>query len=198
MGLAERTIGTVGDRPSGGRYTEPAIHMHWITPPLVLAQVVLAWVMLSLPDKAPNAGQLFSLHKSLGLTIWLLVLARLAWRFTHPAPPEGANVPRWMTWASHANHWLLYLVLFAMPISGFVLSATGPYGVKFWGLPLPKLPQDEGLHKLAELGHWTAQWVLYALVLLHAGATAWHVVVRRDGVLQRMLPAQTHADPRPM
>lgn len=195
---AEQTGATVGDRPSGGRYTDLAIHLHWITPPLVLAQVVLAWVALSMPDGAPNAGQLFSLHKSLGLTIWLLVLARLAWRFLHPPPAEGGNIPGWMRIVSKANHWLLYLVLFAMPISGYVLSATGKYGVSFWGLPLPKLPPSESLHKLAELGHWTAQWVLYTLVLLHAAATAWHVAVRRDGVLQRMLPAQSHADPRPM
>ena len=198
MATTERGAGAVGDRPSGGRYTDLAIHLHWITPPLVLAQVVLAWVALSLPDNAPNSGQLFSLHKSLGLTIWLLVLARLVWRALNPPPAEGANIPGWMRAASKVSHWLLYLVLFAMPISGYVLSATSKYGVSFWGLPLPKLPPSESLHNLAEFGHSAAQWVLYALVLLHAGATAWHVAVRRDGTLQRMLPAQTHADPRPM
>lgn len=186
---------TLADAPSGRRYTEPAIHLHWITPPLVLAQVVLAWVMLSLPDKAPNAGALFSLHKSLGLTIWLLILLRLVWRFTHPAPPAGPEIPRWQERLGQANHWLMYLVLFAMPISGFVMSATGPYGVSFWGLPLPKLPPNKALHDAAELGHSAAQWALYALVLLHAAATAYHVAVRRDGTLTRMLPAQTRADP---
>ncbi len=189
---------TMGDAPSGRRYTEPAIHLHWITPPVVLAQVVIAWVMISLPDKAPLGGQLFSLHKSLGLTLWLLVLARLAWRFTHPAPHPGRETPRWIDLAGKANHWLMYLVLFGMPISGFVLSATGPYGVKFWGLPLPKLPQNEALHNLAETAHWAAQWALYALVLTHVAATVYHVAVRRDGTLQRMLPAQTRADPDPL
>ena len=183
------------DAASGRRYTGVAMALHWITPPVLLAQVVLAWVFLSMPENAPAGGTLIKLHKSIGLTIWLLIVARLAWRWTHPAPKPGPSASRVLETLGVVNHWLMYLVLFAMPISGFVLSATGKYGVKFWGLPLPKLPPNQALHDLAELGHWTAQWALYALVLLHIAAAAYHVVFRRDGLLERMLPAQTKADP---
>ncbi len=183
------------DAPSGRRYTAPAQLLHWITPPVVLAQVAIAWVMLSLPNTAGQKGLLFDLHKSIGVTIWLLIALRLAWRFTHPAPPAGREMPAWQHWAGVANHWLMYLVLFAMPISGYVMSAMGPHGVHVWGLPLPSLPKVEAIAKLAYLGHSTAQWALYALVLLHVAATVYHVAVRKDGTLQRMVPAQTHADP---
>ena len=190
-------MSTVADAPDGGRYTEVAQHLHWLTPPIVAAQVAIAWVMLSLQDKNPTSGLLFSLHKSIGVTIWLLIAVRLAWRFTHPAPPAGRAMPRWLDVVGHINHWLMYLVLFAMPISGYVMSAMGKHGVQFWGLPLPSLPHVDAIAKLAALGHSTAQWALYALVLLHVAATAYHVAVRRDGLLQRMIPAQTHADPLP-
>ena len=128
-------MSTVAHAPDGRRYTEVAQHLHWLTPPIVATQVVIAWVRL------------------------------------------------------------MYLVLFAMPISGYVMSAMEPYGVSFWGLPLPKLPKVEVIHKLAETGHYAAQWALYLLVLLHLAAAAFHVAVRRDGLLQRMIPAQVSADP---
>lgn len=191
------TDATIYDAPSGRRYTELAQHLHWLTPPIVLAQVAIAWVMLSLPDTAGQKGVLFGLHKSIGVTIWLLVAGRLAWRFTHPAPPAGPEMPHWMDAVGRVNHWLMYAVLFAMPISGYVMSAMGPHGVQVWGIPLPSLPKVDAIAKLAYLGHSLAQWALYALVALHLTATVYHVAVRRDGTLQRMIPAQTHADPLP-
>ena len=197
MATTASNAATTWDAPDGRRYTEVAQLGHWLTPPLVLAQVAIAWVMLSLPASAPQGGFLFSLHKSVGITIWLLVALRLTWRFTHPAPPAGPDMPRWLDVVGRTNHWLMYLVLFAMPISGYVMSAMGRHGVQFWGLPLPSLPRVEAIAKLAALGHSVAQWALYALVLLHVAATVYHVAVRRDGLLQRMVPAQTHADPLP-
>ena len=167
MSTTVRSDAAIYDAPDGRRYTEVAQHLHWITPPIVLAQVAVAWVM------------------------------RLTWRFTHPAPPPGPEMPRWLHLVGVTNHWLMYLVLFAMPISGYVMSAMGKHGVQFWGLPLPSLPHVDAIAKLEALGHWTAQWALYARVLLHVAATAYHVAVRRDGLLQRMIPAQTHADPLP-
>ncbi len=197
MATTARSDATTYDAPDGRRYTELAQHLHWITPPIVLAQVAIAWVMLSLPQTAPQGGFLFGLHKSIGITIWLLIALRLTWRFTHPAPPPGPEMPRWLHLVGVTNHWLMYLVLFAMPISGYVMSAMGKHGVQFWGLPLPSLPHVDAIAKLAAFGHSTAQWALYALVLLHVAATAYHVAVRRDGLLQRMIPAQTRADPLP-
>ena len=94
MSTTVRNDPTPYDAPDGRRYTELAQHLHWITPPIVLAQVAIAWVMLSLPPTAPQGGFLFGLHKSIGITIWLLIALRLTWRFTHPAPPPGPEMPR--------------------------------------------------------------------------------------------------------
>ena len=197
--MASSTLDTsrMADAPNGRRYTEVAQHLHWITAALAFSVVPVAWVMTHLPEHSPLQGTLFDLHKSLGLTIWLLVVSRLIWRFTHPAPALGPHMPRWMALASKASHWLIYLLFFAMPISGFTTSSAGGHGVKFWGLPLPSLPHDEALAKIAGTGHVLSSYAVYALIALHLAATAWHVVVRRDGVLERMIPAQTHADPTP-
>ena len=90
----------IADAPDGRRYTGVAQTLHWLTPPIVLAQVAIAWVMLSLPPSAPQGGFLFGLHKSVGITIWLLVALRLTWRFTHPAPPPGPDMPAALHWAA--------------------------------------------------------------------------------------------------
>ena len=103
--------------------------------------------------------------------------------------------PAAIQWAAKISHWLLYAVLFGMPVSGYVMSAASGYGVAWFGLPLPSLPRDKALVDLADKAHATGQWALYALVALHVLATGWHLWVRRDAVLSRMFPAQTHAPP---
>lgn len=191
----EGGFGQTCDLPSGRRYTELAQHLHWITAGLAAAILPVAWVMTNLPEHSPKAPFLYDLHKSLGLTLWLLIVARLVWRLTHPAPSLGPKTPRWMDALSKISHWLLYLAFFAMPISGTVMSEAGGHGVRFWGLPLPSFPRNDAVAEVAMRLHNTGQWAVYALVLLHVAATAYHVVVRRDGVLQRMVPPQTRGDP---
>lgn len=169
------------ESPDGRRYTGAAQLLHWLTPPLVLAQVAVAWVMLSLPAANLQDARMFALHKSIGITVWLLIALRLTWRLTHPALKAGPEMPHGLDMAGRATHWLMYLVLFAMPISGYVSSAMGPHGVAFWGLPLPSLPHVDAVAKAAGVGHVVASYALYALVTLHVAATAYHVAVRRDG-----------------
>ena len=146
MTTAEDAKRTLADAPSGRRYTEPAIHLHWITPPLVLAQVVLAWVMLCrCRTNAPNAGFLFGLHKSLGLDDLAADprAARLAVHAPRAGPrPRDAAVDG--VWAGKANHWLMYLVLFGMPISGFVMSAHRPLRRQLLGRAPAQAPGQRG------------------------------------------------------
>lgn len=183
------------DLPSGRRYTELAQALHWITAAFAVALLPVAWVMTSVARDDPARGRLYDLHKSLGLTIWLLMLVRLSWRFTHPAPALGPSTPRWVDWSSKASHWAIYAAFLIMPVTGFTTSSAGGHGVRFWGVPLPSLPRDEALSRAAGELHDTGAWIVYALLLLHVAATAWHVGVRRDGVLQRMIPSQTRGDP---
>ena len=182
-----------GPSPPPGRYDGLAQAAHWITAALAAAVLPLAWVAAALPREAAAKGQLFVLHKSVGLTIFALVAFRILWRAWRPAPPDP-RTPRAIALIARINHWLLYAVFIVMPVSGYLLSAfrgrATPY---FWLFPIPGLAENEDLHKLFERVHLVGQWALYALVLLHLVGVVWHVAVRRDGVLDRMLPAQRRA-----
>ncbi len=108
---------------TGARYGGVAIGLHWLVAALVLGQLALGWWMLDLPKSPPGlrAGW-FNFHKSIGLTIGLLMLARLWWRARHPAPTLPASVPRWQILAAKANHAGLYACLLLMPLSGYLGS----------------------------------------------------------------------------
>ena len=159
---------------------------------MMFAVIPLAWVMVNMPRTAPSREWLYTLHKSVGITILMLVAVRLAWRAWHPAPLLPDRIARWERQMAHASHWLLYAILIGMPISGYVLSATGAVGVPYFGLfKLPALPRDQAVNEAARWLHAAVgQWLVYALIVLHVFATAWHAAVRRDGVLDRMLPEQ--------
>ena len=174
------------------RYSGAMQAFHWATAALMFAILPLAWVMVSLPDDAAGRGLLYTLHKSVGVTILALVAVRLAWRATRPVVPrELPGMPRWMALAGHANHWLLYAILFAMPVSGYVMSSASGHPVSYFGLfTLPGLPLNKAMAGVGRTAHLLVQWAVYALVALHLLATAWHVAVRRDGLLARELPAQ--------
>ena len=174
------------------RYSGAMQAFHWLTAALMFAILPLAWVMVSLPDDAAGRGLLYTLHKSVGVTILALVAVRLAWRSSRPVvPPVQPGTPGWMATAGRANHWLLYAILFAMPVSGYVMSSAGGHPVSYFGLfTLPSLPLNKAAAGAALTVHLLVQWAVYALVALHLLATAWHVAVRRDGLLARELPAQ--------
>ncbi|MCJ2068775.1 cytochrome b [Methylobacterium sp. J-030] len=171
------------------RYNPVSQALHWLTAALALAVLPLAWVAISLPP-APAKGNLFVLHKSVGLTILAIVVLRIVWRMFRPAPPDP-KAPRLLTLIGRVNHYLLYAIFLIMPISGYLLSAfSGRDTPYFWLFTIPGLTKDEGPQKIAESIHLVGQWFVYALVLLHIAGTAWHLIIRRDGLLERMLPVQ--------
>lgn len=176
--------------PERLRYTAAQQALHWVTAVLVLAVLPLAWVAASLAREAPSKGTLFVLHKSVGLTILAVVVVRIVWRMIHPAPPHPRTPPA-LTLLGRANHVLLYAIFLIMPVSGYLLSALAgrdtPY---FWLFTVPGLDKNEALQPIFKQIHLVGQWAVYALLILHVLATAWHVAIRRDGLHERMLPAQ--------
>ena len=175
------------------RYTLTAQAFHWIVAALMFAVIPLAWVMVNMPRDAPSREWVYTVHKSVGITIFAIVAARLAWRAAHPAPPLPATMAKWERGMAAASHWMLYIILVGMPLSGYVLSATtAGKDVPFLNLfMLPSLPKNQAASDAARWVHAAVgQWLVYALIVLHLAATAWHVVVRRDGTLDRMLPEQ--------
>ncbi len=177
------------------RYHHVSQWLHWITAVLVLAILPIAWVMVSLPKDSPSVGTLVMIHKSLGVTIFVLAVFRIFWRALHPAPPLPWSMETWETISAKLSHFLLYFILLAMPVSGYILSAASNHPVNYFNLfTLPLLPEDKPLAKTAVAVHLAMQWAVYALIILHVLGTAWHIVVKRDGALNRMLPKQVNAD----
>jgi cytochrome b561 len=191
--LSEPGVRAQAQPAAGGRYTGAAQALHWVTAALIFATLAVAWVMYNMPDKAPTQGVLLTLHKSLGITIFALVIARLVWRGRHNAPPLSRSLSPWVRASATVSHGLLYFVLIFMPLTGYMMSAAGAHPISFFGLF--NLPTSATKHEAAQHAAFLAhvgvlQWLLYALLALHIGAVVWHVVVRRDGALDRMLPPQ--------
>jgi cytochrome b561 len=172
-----------------GRYTAVAMALHWITAALALATLPIAWTATAITGYTHRYVRLINTHKSIGLTLFLIVLVRLAWRYGHRAPHLQLK-SRAIAVVSHISHWGLYCMFLYMPVSGFMMSAFGGHPVYFWGQRLPRLPHDQSLADLGQAMHGYGQWAVYGLVLMHVGATGWHTFIERDGVLDRMLPPQ--------
>ena len=183
--------GAVEFVPRQGRYTVTAMWFHWITALFMVSILPIAWVMTNMDHGNAWRGLLYTLHKSIGLTIIAAVVMRLIWRATHPAPPLAGRTGTAVAALARANHWLLYLILLVMPISGYLLSATGKFPISYFGLfTVPVLGDHKAVRDAATAVHLIGQWFVYALVALHLLGTGFHVVVARDGTLDRMLPEQ--------
>ncbi len=162
--------------------------LHWSIALLIAAQAVLGWVGHEM-ERSPLKVDLMVAHKSLGVTLLLLVLLRLAWRLTHPSPPPPGGSKAWEIRLAQLTHVAIYLVIIGLPLSGWLVADTSVAPWKLWWLvPLPSFSgPDREIHEFAEELHEVLVTVLIALLVLHAGAALYHHFVRRDDVLLRML-----------
>lgn len=178
------------------RYTRTAMLLHWLMAVLILGMFGLGIYMADLP-LSPQKLKLYSYHKWAGISVLLLALARVAWRIGHPPPPLPASQPQWQQMAAHAGHGLLYVLIFAAPLSGWMTSSALGFPVVWFGvLPLPDLVgKDKELGELLKLVHQCLNYVFLAVVTGHALAAIKHQWLDRDGTLARMLPARTPSDP---
>ncbi len=173
-----------------GRYTGTAILLHWAIAIGVIAMFAIAYYMTDIPKGTPDRAYWFNLHKSIGTTIGVLVLVRLAWRATHTPPPLPASMPAWEVSLARINHFLLYACLVAMPAVGFLASNFTKYGVKYFGMQIgPFFAEDQAMRDNLQTVHELLSWLLGVLVILHVAAAVKHLLVDRDGVFQRMLPS---------
>lgn len=171
------------------RYSAVSLILHWGTAALIVAQLIL----ISAAEEASGSERGFWIgwHKSVGITILVLTLARLAWRFANPAIPLPDRTPKWQKLAARATHVLFYVFLLAIPLAGWASSSAGGRTIMMYGLfPWPDLPvpSDRGLAKDIIEVHEILVKGLYVLVALHVIGGLKHYVVDRDGVLNRMLP----------
>ena len=163
--------------------------LHWLVVVLILMMAVIGLTMGDLPN-GPDKVWVYALHKSIGITILVLVVLRLAWRLYAGAPGPVAGTPGWQERIASLTHWALYALLLAMPLSGWVLNSASGFPLQWFGLfNLPALAgRDHDLHELAEEAHELLFWILVALVVAHAAAAFYHHLFQRDATLARMLP----------
>lgn len=164
--------------------------LHWTIAALILSIGAVGLAMGELP-RSPKWFWVYTLHKSLGLTVLALVLVRIAWRLYAGAPPPVEGTPRWQARLASLTHGAIYVLILAMPLSGWLYdSASGLRPFRWFGLAeVPKLsPPHEALADAMHETHELLFWVLIALVIGHAGAALYHHFVRRDATLARMLP----------
>lgn len=178
--------GNVPVGQTGWRYAPTAIALHWLLAGLIAFMVGLGWYMQRIEEE-PGADRYFNLHKSVGIVVFALVLARLLWRLTHRPAELPASVPRWEAIASSSMQWLLYACMIIMPVMGFLGASHSRSGVVFFGLPLPRwrAPDRDTAALFFDIHEATA-WVLVALVIVHALGGLKHALVDRDRVFQRM------------
>ena len=167
------------------RYSTGAILLHWIIALAIAFQLALGFSM----PKDERGFELFQLHKSVGITILLLSLARLAWRLTHRPPPavEGG----FQGFLAKAVHTLIYVFIIGMPLTGWAVVSTSRIEIPtvFWGvIPWPHLPLSNALNGVAEEAHEILAWIGVALILLHVAGALRHQFLVKDGLLRRMGP----------
>jgi cytochrome b561 len=171
-----------------GTYTRTAIALHWIAAILIVCNLALGISMINFA-LSPLKIRLYGWHKWIGITVFLTAAVRILWLFAHPAPTPVA-MPAWQRSAARATHAALYVLMFAIPLSGWVYSSATGVSVIYLGLfPLPDLVgKDKVLAGVLWAVHATLNFILFVLVIVHVGAALRHQYVERDDTLRRMLP----------
>lgn len=173
----------------GWRYTGVAQALHWLVVAMLAVQYSVAlWLDLVLPKSAE--GALVQWHFSLGSLVLVVMLVRLGWRLTHPAPPAPADLSPALRVVSRATHWAFYAGFVVLPVMGWLAASADGARVKLAGLiPLPLIvPKGDPLGKLMETVHPAFALTLLALIALHIAGALYHGLVKRDGVVRRMVP----------
>jgi len=173
-------------------YTGTAKALHWLILLLLIVQFILGWTMPHLRRDTP-VTTLVSLHFTFGVVILAVAIVRLAWRTTHHEPEHEADLPPWQLQTARAVHWLLYVLLLVVPVLGWINASWRGMPVTLFGLvELPNLiaTRASGWGWTGDVHGLLATYVMLALVGLHVLAALYHAFIRRDRVLERMLPGR--------
>jgi len=187
-------------------YSRAARGFHWWVALLVFIQAPIGFYMTYRGKEMPGVNDkgepvvgvwdsvtdlLYNSHKAIGLLILLLVVLRLGYRLSHGAPPSDPSVPPALTGLSHFAHWAIYLLLLAVPVIGYMGISFGRY-LDVFGLPLPAVTmEDKKFSEEVFEWHELAAVLLLVFVVLHILGAIYHRAVRKDRVVERMLPRRT-------
>lgn len=184
---------------AGPRYTRIAMLLHWLVAALIISNVVLIWTVDLWSDE--RVRPVIDTHKSIGITVLGLALLRLLWRLANPPPPMPASLQPWEKRAAHTAHWLLYALIFALPLSGWLHDSAwkdaGTHPMYLFGLfEWPRIAAAGGfdpatqdrLHDALGLAHTAFGYGLYALLALHVLGALKHQFYDGHAELERMWP----------
>ena len=175
------------------QYTATAKSLHWLMAVMLFGLLALGLYMTDLP-LSPEKLKLYSWHKWAGVTVFLLLLFRLLWRIKNPPPPLPESMPKALQLVAHAGHFGLYALMFAIPLSGWLMSSAKGFQTVYFGvLQIPDLIEKnkELGHLLAEV-HETLSWLFIILLVGHIAAALKHHFIDKDDILIRMLPDHGH------
>jgi cytochrome b561 len=173
------------------RYNAPAMFLHWLMALLLISLFGIGLYMADLP-LSPWKLKIYSWHKWLGVSAFLLVLLRLVWRFRHRQPQLPITTSPLMRTAAHIGHAALYLLMVIVPLSGWLMSSAKGFQTVYFGvLPIPDLlAKDPSLGELLQETHEILNYLFIGLVLIHLAAALKHQFIDKDNVLARMLPGR--------
>jgi cytochrome b561 len=176
-------------REPAARYTAVAQWLHWIIAALIVTQFALAWTADDLPLGLHKLA-LLARHKSFGMTVFMLAILRLLWRWANPPPPLPAAMTPMMRLLARITHIAFYVLLFAMPLTGWMMSSAKNYSVSWFGLfTWPNLiAKNEAAFDILKTTHDYLSYVLLGIAVLHILAALKHHFWNKDDVLLRMLP----------
>ncbi|TDG08457.1 cytochrome b [Paraburkholderia guartelaensis] len=179
-----------------GRYNGVAMLLHWLIAALIVWGFALGWVMTDIPGITPTKLRYFSWHKWIGVTVLALVLVRILWRVTHTAPALPGSMHGWERLAAHLGHTALYVLMVAIPVTGYLYSSAAGIQVVYLGIwPMPVLiGPDTALKGVLRVVHISLNYTLLTVVVLHVLAVIKHQLIDRQNILSRMLPFGTPRD----
>ena len=190
------------------KYSKPAIILHWVTGLMILGMFGLGWYMADLPKEMPKTATMdlfdlgvytmqfaeaitprtfyFNLHKSLGVTVFLLLLLRIYIRVKQSPPPFPSSMKEWEKKLADIVHKALYVLTMAVPLSGITMAIYSKYGIKWFGLSLVAGLDNPELRDIFKETHEVIGAILITLIVLHIVAAIKHKVIDKDNVMQRM------------
>ncbi len=190
-------------------YTKTAKVLHWLIAIGIFGMFALGWFMSELPKEAPkqiaydlfNLGVYtwdlseeisprtfyFNLHKSIGVTIFALILIRILWRITHRPPALLASYKAWESKLASGAHHLLYLLMVALPLSGIIMAIYSKYGIKWFGIELIKGLDNKDMRELFYEAHEIIGLIILLVIIVHIIGALKHKFIDKDDTLKRML-----------
>ena len=190
------------------RYTKTAVVLHWLIAISIFAMFALGWFMTDIPKEAAKQTSFdlfnwgvytwpvaeavsprnfyYNLHKSIGITIIVLVIIRVLWRITHKPPAALVSYKVWERKLAAGAHHLLYLLMIALPVTGLIMSVSGKFGVKWFGVPFLNGLDHPAVRDIFKEAHEIIGIILLAIIAVHILGALKHKFVDKDNTMKRM------------